>query len=133
MDELSPSSFGILSTPERAEGGKKGGKKREEMVEEESGENDTQKEHRKENQKDIRNSEEDNDIALEQLDLMQTMIPEETSLPSAEEDEEEKYLQKKKDVIRGYTQSKDEPQRLQKEVNKTGMTEKQKWTEWPEK
>ena len=40
-------------------------------------------------QQDQNDSEDDNQIAIDQLDLMQTMIPEETlKLPSADEEEE---------------------------------------------
>ena len=71
--------------------------------------------------KDQISSEEDNRIAIDQLDLMQTMIPEETSLPSEEEEEEggtksEKQLQR------------EEPRKVQRpEVNRTRTTDERKW------
>ena len=119
MGELSPISYEMLSTPEGAEEKKKGGKKREEAVEE-SREKDSQEEHQKEHQKDLQSSEDDNEIALDQLDLAQKMIPEEPSLPPADEEEEEKKNEKQLQI--------EEPREVQRqEASRARKVGERKW------
>ena len=122
MEELPPQLF--RSTLDAGKDGREESRKREKRRR--SGRRkqrkNAQKEHQMADQQEKNDSEDDNQIAIDQLDLMQKMIPEDTpSLPSAEEEEEEEKKNEKQLQI-------EEPREVQRqEASRARKVGERKW------